>query len=147
MRIGLVGDVCRFGQYDKAVSESFGNEKLQIVFSRQFRNDVPAEAGRAGSDIQRNIGNASADNPHEFGLGMSAFLKVQSPQRADLRKRCAVLNEFAGDALSEEVSTVVGLQKVAAGIAKYGGFDEQQIGNGCWNNLHDGWFDLDERQI
>ena len=86
------------------------NEKLTVVFFGQFHSDIFPKGRRTFAKVYGNIINSSTHNSHELGLGMFAFLEMQTAKHPVLRATFVVLNEIYVSHEGIEIPLVVALE-------------------------------------
>ena len=133
---GLVEKLGGVRQGQKTVGEPRRNPQLPLVVPTQMHPHPMAEGFRALSEVDRNIEDFALHHPHQLALRL-LDLVVQATQDVLCRLRMVVLDEFGiqpGGLL--EGAGIEALEKEAAVVTKNLGFEDENVGDGCGDDVH-----------
>ena len=119
------------------MSETAGNKELAFVFVAEFHHHIFAESGRTFAQIDSHIKHLSFYNPHQFGLGKLALLKVDAANGAETGFRLVVLNKIIVNPLLFQLRLVPAFEKIATGVFKNLRFNDKNPVDCRFRNLHD----------
>ena len=109
----------RFAQHHKTMRETLGNEKLTLVFARQFHRHMLSVSRTAFANIHRHIHHPTVNNTHQFSLRMRWTLKMQTSQHAIRAIRLIILYKDNGRIhLFGKFLRIVTFKKVTSVVAK-----------------------------
>jgi len=126
---GLVKELCRFAEHDKAVGKAFRHPELFLVFRTKYLADPLTEGFRAFSEVDRDIEDFALHDTNEFTLRL-LDLVVQAAQNVPGRLGMVVLHEFAletGGML--EGTGVETLEEEATVVTEDLGFEDDNFGD------------------
>ena len=123
-------------QHAEAVGKAAGNEELTVVLCSELYAKVLAVGGRAGTKVDGDIEDGAFYDAHQLGLGMLAFLEMQTAHHAVLRARLVVLYEANGAYLLVELPLVVRLEEVASVVGKDARLYHVQPFYFCFDDIH-----------
>ena len=134
--VALISEDRRLGQHGKAVGKAARNHELTVVFRRKLHGHMPSVGGRAAAKIHGHVQHRAFEHAHQLGLGVFAFLKMQSAHRAVAGFRLIILHEVVEKPGSLKSGLAVAFKKVAALVGKDARLDDEDASKGRFNKVH-----------
>ena len=119
----------------EAVGKSGWHPQLVLVVFTQELTHPLAEGGRALAQVDGDIEDFAARDPHQFALGL-AQLVVQATQDAVGGFAVVVLHELVVSAVLLKLGLAEGFHEEATFVAEYLGLDQDDVGDGQRDVFH-----------
>ena len=135
----LVGDLGVVHEGAVAVRESGGNPERLPGAGIEADGDPAPAGGAPRAEVDGDVPDGAADDPHELPLRGGGFLVVQAPDGpGPLRPRAVVLDEGRVEAERGSVVAAPGLHEPAPVIDVTGQADALHVREGGREDLHRG---------
>lgn len=113
------------GKHGETMGKTAGNEELAVIILRELDSNVTAEGGGSGTQIDGYIEYRAFDTTHEFGLRVRRTLEMESAHDPSGGTGLVVLHKVNRTDFLIKFTLREALEKVAAGIAKNAGLDDE----------------------
>jgi len=135
--IALVLEHSFFGQDDKTMGESLGDEELSVVLFSQLATDVLSVSPGTFADIHGHIQHTTPNTTHKFALRVGRILEMQAAKHTIVAFGLVVLHKIHFHSrLGSELLRIERLEEISTGISEHLGLNYQNPVYRCLYYLH-----------